>query len=91
MKTATEFGNAIGWGKSNATGYQDSLARIYTITPEDVARWIREGITQEMAMQWIRRYTWNALFLDNPTAAGRAVLMAVVYDLLGGWKPSWWK
>jgi hypothetical protein len=77
--TVSDFGNKVmRWG----TGHEAARARIKTLTREELER---AGVTAEMAAIWRDFYINEAARNPaNPSAAGRAELMARAAELLGG-------
>lgn len=77
-----ELGDLVGWGKG-PTGTADSLARIGTLTPADIAAFRAANLTPDIAMQWSDDYSAQFAYdPNNPSAYGRSILMEWIAFLL---------
>jgi hypothetical protein len=73
----SQFGSEVmRWG----TGDAEALARIDSLTREELQQ---AGVTRDIALQWRNFYRSELVRNpDNPSAAGRAELMAAAARLL---------
>lgn len=70
------FGKLVNWGGSSAA----ARAQIANISRESLQA---AGVTREMAIEWAKFYANVAIRNpNNPSAAGRAELMAAIADAL---------